>query len=222
VTGTDFGSEDLQRRFTEPPEGASPAGDCPEAETFLDAVRGRLPPRENRDLADHAAICPSCTVAWKLARDYADEAGLEIDAEPSRGVSPIRRWAPAAAALAAVVLLAVVLIPWQRETEPTAPVLRTPVQETIESLVPVDARLPAAEFTLRWSPGPQGARYAIRVTDRRLEHLAGAAVLDRPEYTVPEAALSGLEPGSRVLWQVETVLPDGRRIVSATFATEIE
>ena len=42
------------------------------------------------------------------------------------------------------------------------------------------------------------------------------------EFTVPAAALAGLEPGSLVLWQVELILPEGRRIVSETFATRLE
>ena len=66
-------------------------------------------------------------------------------------------------------------------------------------------------------PAPQGHLAAHEV-----EHLVGAVSLERAEYTVQPAVLAGLEPGSLVLWQIEAVLPDNRRIVSKTFATRLE
>ena len=100
--------------------------------------------------------------------------------------------------------------------------LRTLGDTTIESRLAEGEALAADRFILRWSPGPEGTRYDVRVTDRRLEHLARAVSLERPEYTVSAAVLAGLEPGSVVLWQVEMVLPDGRRFASRTFATRLE
>jgi hypothetical protein len=192
----------------------------------MSAVLGELSIAENRSLADHSAVCPSCTVAWKLAREYAEESGLRTDESAPIIVShswrPLSRWIPAAAALAAALVLVAILFPWQGERHSPPPVFRALDQETIESRIPEDEHLPADRFTLRWSPGPEGVRYDIRVTDRRLNHLARAVSLDRPEYSVPAAALAELEPGSLVLWQVEAVLPDGRRIVSKTFATRLE
>jgi len=228
VSLAEFDSADLKRSFRNPPEGARAEEDCPEPATILRAVLGELNVTRNRSVADHAAVCPSCALAWWLAREYAAEAALEGQTVPEtddvsrRAGPPVLRWIPAAAILAAAVLVVVVLAPWPREERPAPPALRSVEYETIESLVPDGSALPADRFVLRWSSGPDGARYAIRVTDRRLDHLADAASLDRPEYTVPESALAGLAPGSLVLWQVETILPDGTRLASMTFAARLE
>ena len=104
---------------------------------------------------------------------------------------------------------------------PSGPVLRTLAQEPIRSLVTEGAALPADGFTLRWTEGPEGSYHAIRVTDRRLNLLAGARSLDEAAYTVPAEALTGLEAGTVILWQVETVLPDGRRVASETFTVKL-
>jgi hypothetical protein len=225
VSDDDLRSEDLRRRFLDPPDGAGAGPDCPEPETFLRAVLGDLPVAENRRLASHAALCPSCTVAWRLAREYAPEAGLETGgarAKARAGWPPSPRWIPAAAALAAALALVAILIPWGGPGEPGTPVLRAGEAPVVESLVPGESALPRQGFVLRWSPGPEGSRYALRVTDLRLEHVAGAAGLESAEFTVPAEALEGLEPGALVLWQVELILPEGRRVLSETFATRLE
>jgi hypothetical protein len=225
---TEFDSADLKRSFRDPPEGARAADHCPEPATILQAVLGELSVTQNRSVADHAAVCPPCTVAWRLAREYAAEAefegrtAAEADYVPRRTGLPVLRWLPAAAIVAAVTLTMVVLVPWPWKESPAPPVLRSLEYETIESLVPDGSTLPTDGFVLRWTPGPDGARYAVRVTDRRLDHLAETASLDRPEFTVPESALAALAPGSLVLWQVEMILPDGRRLASMTFATRLD
>jgi hypothetical protein len=221
-------SDDLRRRFLEPPEGAVSEAACPEPERYLRAALGELSAEENRELAEHGAVCPACTLAWKLAGEYAEEAALKTS-DRAEGIAEgrvprarRRYWLPAAAALAAALALVAVLAPWPGREGAPAPVLRAIEQEAIESLVPEGSSLPADAFTLRWSGGPEGSRFALRVTDRRLEHLAGASALDAREYTVPPEALAYLEPGTMVLWQVEATLPDGRRLVSETFATRLE
>ncbi len=210
--------KDVQASFLSPPPGVSSAGDCPAPEDILRATLGELTHADNESLADHAARCPVCSVAWCLARDYVRESGL-VDQPRWK---PSRRWWLPAVAAAATLALAVLLAPWQERTRAPAPGLRESGRIAIESLVPEAMPLAAERFTLRWSPGPEGTRYDIRVTDQRLEHLAGAVSLRRAEYTVPTTVLARLEPGSLVLWQVEAVLPDKRRVVSRTFATRLE
>ena len=81
--------------------------------------------------------------------------------------------------------------------------------------------LSVREAVLRWSAGPEGARYDVRVTDTALRAIAGAAALSEPEYQVPLESLADLADGDRILWQVETVLPDGSRSTSETFSARI-
>jgi hypothetical protein len=214
------GHDDLKRRYLSPPPGVAHAPGCPDPDRILAAVLGELSVEENRALADHAAVCPSCTVAWRLARDYAGEAGMSRPEPQPAARTGLGRGALAAAA--AAILIAAALLTWNRQGPPTEPVFRSGQADAIESLVAEGAVLPATAFVLRWSPGPPGCRYNVRVTDRRLDHLAGARALDKPEYTVPPAALAGVEPGGLLLWQVETIRPDGRSITSPTFSARIE
>jgi hypothetical protein len=85
-----------------------------------------------------------------------------------------------------------------------------------------DDPLPADAFVLRWTAGIEGARYDILVTDRRLTMIAEASSLSVPEYTVPTENLAEVESGDVVLWQVESHHPDGRKVTSPTFATQLE
>jgi hypothetical protein len=224
----DWQSEDLRRHFLSPPRGATRADGCPEPALIFETAIGESSVEKTRALADHCAECPACSIAWKLAQEYAPESGLPMPAaaeefSDGRWRAPLwRRWIPAATAMAAALALVALLVPWREAGGPQDPVLRTLGDTTIESRIAEGEALTADRFLLRWSAGPEGARYDVRVTDRRLNLLARAISLERSEYMVPAAALADLEPGSVVLWQVETTLPDGRRIVSRTFATRLE
>jgi len=220
MTAAHAGCEDLRRRYLAPPPGIIHADDCPDPDHILAAVLGEATIEENRSLADHATLCASCAIAWRLARGYAGEAGLSRpEPQPAARTSP-GRWALAAAA--AVILIAGAFLTWDRQVPPREPVFRSGRIDVIESLVPEGALLPPSAAVLRWSPGPPGCRYDIRVTDRRLNRLAGARALDRPQYTIPPTALADLEPGSVILWQVDTIRTDGRSITSLTFSARIE
>lgn len=224
----EFDSGDLRESFLSAPDGTESGRSCPPSEQFLMAVLGELSVAENRSLADHGAVCPSCSVTWKLAREYARETGLAA-AKPTsdvmnRSASSLvrRRWMPAAVGLAAALALLAVFLPWRSERPREEPVLRALDAVAIESRTPEDAPLAGDRFTLRWSAGPAGASYNLRVTDYRLNPIARAVSLDVPEFTVPATSLKELEPGGLVLWQVETVLPNGRHVVSRTFANHLE
>jgi hypothetical protein len=213
----DLRTEELRRAFLAPPPDATLGEGCFEPERILRAVLGELGVKQNRRLADHAATCGSCALAWKLAREFADEAELR-----SKSSSSVWRWLPAAAVLFVALVAVGVLAPWERRDGSGEPVLRAVSTATVRSLVAEGQSLPRAGFELRWSAGPEGARYDLRVTDRRLNTLHRATSIDATEYTVPQSALSELGSGSIVLWQVEMVLPDGRRVTSATFAAQLE
>lgn len=208
--------EALRERFLSPPEGSSRAAHCPRPERYLKATLGELPVRENRALADHAATCAACTVTWRLAREYVATADL-----PSARASGIRRWLWPAAALAAGMAAVALLGLWQQD-RPSSPTLRNQGKSEIRSLLAEDRAYPREELVLRWSPGPEGSRYDVRVTDRRLNHVAGGRSLTEPVFPVPGPQLEAIEGGEQVLWQVEMILPDGRRVVSRTFTARLE
>lgn len=211
--------ERLRERFLSRAGEASGTG-CPQIERIWMAARDELPRGEFRALVDHAAECPACAAAWRLAREIATEGGsVEAPAPLSR--TPWHRFAPVAAAAAIVVLGVLVAYPWPWGPAPV-PAYRAQKAETIRSLIGDDALLSRRNCVLRWSPGPDGATYGVNVTDADLAPLASARHLDREEFVVPEAALSRVAPGERILWQIVAVLPGGREVVSPTFAARIE
>ncbi len=87
---------------------------------------------------------------------------------------------------------------------------------------PVPPRLPRGAFVLRWTPGPPGTLYDIRVQTPAFEPLATAANLPRAEYRVDAAALAAVPRGGRVLWSVTARRPAGRVVESRPFSTEVE
>jgi hypothetical protein len=91
----------------------------------------------------------------------------------------------------------------------------------VQSRVPDAGVLPREAFRLQWAPGPEGARYRIRVTTADLVVLATAADLVAPEFLVEAPLLSQLPAGATVLWQVDAYLPDGERVTSRTFVTHV-
>ena len=208
--------EVLRRWFRDRPGDGLPREGCFDAERILGVVLGECPVAERRALADHATSCAECAAAWRLAREYAREGELAA----RRPSASSWRWIAAAAAVL-VFALALPLV-WRQLPPGGEPALRSVGQGTIESRTPADVPLPAGAFELRWSPGPEGTRYDLRLMDTRLEKIAGARALQATAYTVPAEALAGIEPGTTLLWQVDATLPDGRRVSSETFTVRLE
>jgi hypothetical protein len=92
----------------------------------------------------------------------------------------------------------------------------------IRSLVPETTPLARAEFLLRWSGGPEGAVYDVHLTTESFSPVAVAEGLENPEWRVPEERLAEIAGGTRLLWRVDALLPDGRRARSATFFVLLE
>ena len=103
-----------------------------------------------------------------------------------------------------------------------ADVYRATRSYVIESRLPADAALAPTAFRLEWTPGPEGSRYEVRVTTDDLRVITTMSDLTAPELVVRPEALSGLAPGTHLLWQVEASLPDGERVMSRTFMTRVE
>jgi hypothetical protein len=171
---------------------------------------------------DHTAACAACAEAWRLA--------MEVTPDPIPAVAPPRRasvlaWPAAFAPLAAAaaLVLAVGAGVWlSRAPGPgTTSEYRGGEAGAIRSLIGDDTALGREDFRLRWTAGPAGSRYDVRVTTESLQAVADVEGLAEPEFLVPAAALSAVPPGSRLLWRVERVRPDGEREASRTFVTRL-
>jgi len=213
-------ADDLRSRFRAHASAHAPREDCPDSERILKVVLGELSSRQNRAFAAHAAGCPACTLGWRIAREYALETSLLAAGSPGRRLAS-RLWLPLGAAAAATLMGVAFLVSRIQPEAPVPPLLRAAPEETITALQGGGQMLPREEFVLRWSAMSEGSRYSVRVTDARLSHLAASSPQKETEFLVPAAALASLESGAIVLWQVEATLPDGRRIVSESFATRV-
>jgi hypothetical protein len=205
-------------------------GDTPGADVSEDlreriwlAVSGTLPPEERRELVERTASDPQCAETWRVASEmWRASQGSAVDgatvAAPARTTRSVPRWLAAAAALLVVTAIGVVSLRNQRSGDE----FRASSGFVIGSLVPADMPLPRDAFRLRWTPGPEGSRYQLRVTTEDLQVLATAADLTASEFVIESAVLSGLTKGASVLWQVDVSLPNGERLTSSTFITRVE
>jgi hypothetical protein len=132
------------------------------------------------------------------------------------------RWAPRWLAAAAALLLVTTIGVISLRNRPPGDEFRASPGFVVESLVPAGQALPRDAFRLRWTPGPEGSRYQVRVTTEDLQVLATAADLTAPEFAVDPAAISRLPGGASVFWQVDALLPNGERLTSSTFITRVE
>jgi len=198
---------------------ARSSGDCApdDVEKVWLAVTGDLDAGQRRDLIDRMATDPALAQAWRVA--------VELDRArggPSLAGRQPTRWLPAALiGLAAMVVVAVGLRVLVVNRTP-ADTFRAGGVTTVESLIVSDAPLPREAFVLRWKPGPEGSRYAVRVTTEDLRVLTTVNELAATEYTVSRDALAGVPAGARVLWQVVVSAPGGETISSQTFVVRVQ
>lgn len=192
----------------------------PPPEQIWDSAREMLPGRADRLVVAHIAECTACAAARRIARD--------LPGGPSN-----RRYRPALAAdqedlgsvgAAAAMVIAVGgagLYLLSRDAG-RAPVFRAQQEDWIQPVAERAASLPRGKFILRWTAGPEGTTFDIRVTTER-PGLTRLFPRPRPPgVRVPKEALDPIPPGSRVFWQVTAYLPDGHRSDSATFVTLVE
>jgi hypothetical protein len=214
----------LRAAFATPDPAASSSG-CPAPETLWAAVRGELAPQPLRELLDHVALCAACAEDWRLAVELNRQQAAETATAPGK-VLPGRfgRWRPlaAAAALAAALLISVTV--WRAEAPSQAPpVFREASHASIHSLLPNGQALARQDAVLRWTPEAGATSYDVRVsTEDVLQTVASAKGATATELRIPASALANLPPGTKLLWQVDALLPDGRRESSPTFTTPLQ
>jgi hypothetical protein len=211
----------LRSAFSSLAEDAAAGPACPHPERIWSALKGEAesPAADLRELVLHTAECPSCAESWRLAGELL---AAEADVRP-RAVGRAR-WRggalPLAAAVAAVALAGVVLLRDGRGT--VEPGYRDPAGGVLRTRVSEERPLPRAACVLRWSSVAQGARYDLRVATSTLAAVYRARGLSVTEHQVPADALAGLPSGSRLIWQVEAVAPDGTRTTSPAFVVRIQ
>jgi hypothetical protein len=215
----------LRAAFAAPDPAADPPG-CPAPEILWAAVRGELAPQPLRELLDHVALCAACAEDWRLAVEVNRQQAAESATVPGR-VLPGRfgRWRPlaAAAALAAALLVSVTV--WRAEVPHQAPPIFREARHhaSLHSLLPAGQALSRQDAVLRWTPEAGATSYDVRVsTEDVLQTVATAKGATATELRIPASALASLPPGTKLLWQVDALLPDGRRESSPTFTTPLQ
>lgn len=200
-----------------------PAGEaCLSADWIWEAVTGAQTPEALASGLDHVTQCAACAEAWRVAHELLVATG-QAGGERREGAAwkSWRVWLPAAAAL--IVLAGGVASDrgWfeRRPTRSDSDVVRGGAAVLASTLTGTSCDRSACR--LEWSDAGPGARYTVRVTSATLEPLSFATGLGAPAYTVPVSAVAALPPASEVLWQVEAVLPDGRRVASTTFVLTV-
>jgi hypothetical protein len=204
-------NDELRDAFAGLGETAVPGPDCPAPDRLWAAATAEAPVEERHEIIAHTATCASCASAFRLARGLSEE---KKEASLVRG--PWARWTPVLGALAAVLLLAIV-VPglWRSKPGP----YRGGQAQEIRSLA--DEALPRDRAELRWTPGPVGTRYEVRVLTRGGEEIAVESELEAPRYAIPASALAGVPAGTVLYWQVKALHPDGKSSVSKTFEVRL-
>jgi hypothetical protein len=221
MTDNDRFLEDARQHFAALSERAIPGAGCPPPEEIWDAVKGVASAQETESIVSHTAACPSCAEAWRLGHDLIRSgAPLSMPGAPRQGARMFRR--TLALALAAAVLLVAGAGIVRTLLQPSPVAMRAGEDAVIISLVPETAALHRGSATLRWSDAGEGARYSVRVGTSDLTAVAGAEGLDQPRYTIPPESLEHLPAGASLVWRVEAVFPDGRRIASPAFKNAVE
>jgi hypothetical protein len=207
--------EDLRATFASLSESAVGGPECPSPEEIWESATGGGDRVRASTVVDHTSRCFACAESWRLARAFS---GQPISS-PAAGNPGRRTWT---ALIAAVVVLSggIGVVMLRRGVPPDA--MRAGEEVTIRSLVPESSPLPREACVLRWSEPIGGARYTVRVGTEDLSAIALAENLDRAEYRVLEKDLEMIPSGSAIVWRVEAVLPDGRRIASPGFRNRVE
>jgi hypothetical protein len=201
-------------------ERAAPRPDCPEPDRIWAAASAESPPAERHEIFDHIASCASCAAAFRLARGLSQEKSSQQDGQVE--LFPLikpRSWQRWGAALAAAVLVLAVLLPrWWNRPEP----YRGGEAREILSQIPDDAPLARDQAVLRWTAGPPGSLYEVRVLTRDGREIAVESGLTEAHYQIPPSALSEVSAGTILYWQVKALQPDGKNLGSKTFSVRLE
>lgn len=211
--------EALRRRFSARPPSPEVRQDCPDPADLYEATSGELAIEARQRIVDHLTVCAECATAWRLAVELraADRAAGATPRSPA-----VRPWMSMLAAAAGVVLTAGVVFLTMQATPPEAPVYRDGGGIARPVSLLEGTSLPRTDFRLRWTAGPPGARYTVRVTDSTLEPVFVRHDLADAEVHAPPAVFAGMKSGTQLFWQVEMRLPEGETVSSSSQLVELE
>lgn len=203
-------------------ERAVPRPDCPDPDRLWATAVAEGPAEERQAIVDHMASCASCAGAFRLALGMSREkreATAEI--EPLHRPSPpwFRRTGPLTALAAA--LLLTLLVPVWRQAQKAPPQYRDAVRPEVRSEIAEGAVLSRQDAVLRWSAGPPGSFYEVRVLTREGREITVESGLESPRYQIQPAALKEIPAGTVLYWQVKSLQPDGSARVSKTNSIRI-
>jgi hypothetical protein len=217
VTDRRLSDEELRKAFQSLGQTSHEEPAAADLDEVWRAVAGELPADERRALVDRMARDPALAESWRVARD------LYREAAPGAASTPVRRSIPSWMAAAAVLLVAVGIgVALRVFAPPIDDTFRNGDRYVVNSLVQPGAALSRDAFRLRWTPGPTGSRYQLRVTTEDLKVLTTVSDLTTPEFVVTSDLLAAVTPGSQVFWQVDVTLPQGNTVSSPTFAVKVQ
>lgn len=208
--------DDLRAALSAAAIHATPGPDCPEPARLWELAEGNV----DETVLDHVSVCPSCQEAVRLGRvlvsEHAGDAKV-VELQPAANSS---RWgfAVLGAALAAGIIGVIVLRP--PVEAPDVDVIRGELAVPLRSATP-DA-IPRSAAELRWTEGPEGTVYDVRVLDEQLLPVAEVVGLQVPHWTIPAERLQHLPTPTSLQWRVTARTPEGRRLSSPTWPVRIE
>ena len=200
--------------------------DCCQASEVWEAAGGELSSRATRSLIDHLAQCPQCAESWRLAREIRIEMGGAVGGRRPDWFSWGLPRRAAGLAIAATMLLASGLYLWDPFDRSAPPRMRGNVPSALQFSGSEDSPLQRSHCQLSWAvPGADsadsGIRYHVQVMTLDLDPVDSAHDLTVPEYTIPSDRLSQLPSGTILVWHVEAVDDQGRRI-SGDFVSRLQ
>jgi hypothetical protein len=177
-----------------------------------------------REVLDHVALCSACAEDWRLAAELNRQEERAATVPGKVIVGRFGQWRPlaTAAALAACLVAGVGLYRTGEIGPQQPPTYREAEHAGIRSLLPAGQALPRQAAVLRWSPVSGATAYDVQVSTDDLQPVATAKGQTATEYRLPESALAALPPGTKLVWQVDAIRPDGTRETSPTFTTPLQ
>ena len=197
----------------------------PDPERVWDAVAGVADAPERQKVIAEMTKQPASLRWWLLADEVMpSEDRLGPKVERSEATTGWRSWLSSfrsrmvvlgGAAAATVALMVVVVTP---DPDPGLVATHRQVGEPVfGSAIDNGARLSRRAPVLRWTCAIAADRFDVVVQTAGLDMVAAAQDLSRPEYRIPEGALSKVPTGTSLLWQVTAYGPDGAEMTSKAF-----